>query len=42
MQHLIERKDLNEAISNTIRIPTLPVGGSVKVRAAMLARIPGT
>jgi hypothetical protein len=30
--HLIECKDLNEAISIAARIPTLPAGGAVEVR----------
>ena len=31
--HLIECKDLNEAISIAQRIPTIPFGGAVEVRA---------
>lgn len=30
--HLVECKDLDEAISIASRIPTIPVGGSVEVR----------
>ena len=31
--HLLECKDLNEAISIALRIPTLPLGGTIEVRA---------
>jgi hypothetical protein len=30
--HLIECKDRNEAVSIALRIPTLPVGGTIEVR----------
>jgi hypothetical protein len=30
--HLIECKDLDEAISIAVRIPTLPAGGAIEVR----------
>ena len=30
--HLVECKDLDEAIAIAMRIPTLPVGGSIEVR----------
>lgn len=30
--HLVECKDLDEAISIALRIPTIPVGGSIEVR----------
>jgi hypothetical protein len=30
--HLVECKDLDEAISITARIPTLPAGGAIEVR----------
>ncbi|MFO0699584.1 MAG: YciI family protein [Nitrospira sp.] len=37
--HLVECKDLDEAISIAARIPTLPAGGAVEVRP--LARVDG-
>jgi hypothetical protein len=33
--HLIECKDREEAISIALRIPTLPAGGSIEVRAVL-------
>ena len=30
--HLIECKDLDEAVSIAMRIPTLPFGGAIEVR----------
>ena len=35
--HLIECKDLDEAISIARQIPTLPVGGAIEVRAVETA-----
>jgi len=32
--HLVECKDLDEAISIVVRIPTVRVGGSIEVRPA--------
>ncbi len=35
--HLLECKDLDEAISIALRIPTLPFGGTIEVRAVELS-----
>ena len=37
--HVLECKDLDEAISIALRIPTLPYGGTIEVRAIELSEV---
>ncbi|MCI0414750.1 YciI family protein [bacterium] len=37
--HLMECKDMEEAISIALRIPTLPFGGTIEIRAVELSEV---